>query len=92
MIYDSNWLGIQATPGISSLTKSSSIGNLDLITDKNFRAGTLPASSTRSTEHEAAGWVNVETGDDACAGRAGDDEERNGGMFESTSIAEVIKT
>jgi hypothetical protein len=76
----------------SSSAKSSSVGDVDLIADKDFGTGTLPASSTRGAEHETAGRVDIKTGDNTCTGRARDDKEGNSGVLECTGVTEVVET
>lgn len=67
------------------------IRHINLISNQYLGTGPVPASRARSAQHEAACRINIQARDDACARRAGDNEERHGGVFKSTSIAQVVQ-
>lgn len=79
-------VSVETNPGLSHL----SIGSIYLITDEDFCAGTLPASCACSAQHVAACRVDVETGDDACTGRTGNDEEGNAGVLQGR-FTKIVK-
>lgn len=68
------------------------LGDVDLVSNQDLCAGTLPAPCAGSTEHEAARGIDIETGDDACTRGAGDNEEGYGRVLKGAGFSEVVET
>jgi hypothetical protein len=74
------------------IESNSAVRDVDLVSNQYLCAGALPAPCAGSTEHEAARGIDVETGDDACARGAGDNEEGYSGVLNGARLSEVVKT
>lgn len=71
---------------------NSAARDVDLVSNQDLCAGTLPAPCAGGTEHEATGGIDVEAGDDTCARGAGDDEKGHGRVFEGARLSEIVET
>ena len=64
----------------------------DLISNETFCMTSLPSSVPSSSDHEAAGRVDIQGGDYTRPRGSRNDDEGNLGMFESALGLEVIET